>query len=83
MPWSGCKSLRRFLKAGARRRDAPRGRGLHGCRLMHDPIAGRNKPRVSRSDDLPPGARVARVVATEPPWHVHRSCGYRIARNIR
>ena len=26
MPWSGCKSLRRFLQAGARRKDAPRGR---------------------------------------------------------
>ncbi|MDT9874563.1 MULTISPECIES: hypothetical protein [Enterobacter] len=37
--WSGCKSPKRFRKAGARRRDAPRGRGLQGCRLMPDPIA--------------------------------------------
>ncbi|MDW3567857.1 hypothetical protein, partial [Enterobacter asburiae] len=36
--------------------------------------AGRNKPRAPRSGDLPPGARVARVVAIEPPWHVHRLC---------
>jgi hypothetical protein len=32
---------------------------------------------------LPPGARVARVVATEPPWHVHGYCRYRVARNIK
>ncbi|MBN4798179.1 hypothetical protein H4F75_03400 [Enterobacter asburiae] len=39
MLWSGCKSPKRFRKAGARRTDAPRGRGLQGCRLMPDPIA--------------------------------------------
>ncbi|QFQ09731.1 hypothetical protein DN595_01855 [Enterobacter cloacae] len=83
MPWSGCKSPKRFRKAGARRRDAPRGRGLQGCRLMPDPIAWRNKLRVPRSGDLPPGARVARAVAIEPPWHVHWSCCYRVALNIK
>jgi len=30
-----------------------------------------------------PGARVARVVATKPPWHVHRSCRYRVARLVK
>ncbi|RDK13701.1 hypothetical protein CEJ32_15675 [Enterobacter sp. 9-2] len=83
MSWSGCKSPKRFRRAGARRKDAPRGRGLQGCRLMPDPIARRNKLREPRSGDLPPGARVARVVAIEPPWHVHRSCRSRIARNIK
>ena len=39
MPPSGCKSLRRFRKAGARRMDAPRGRALQGCYLRPSPIS--------------------------------------------
>jgi len=56
MTWSGCKSLRRFLKAGARRMDAPRGRDLQGRFIAPDPKAVRNKLRAPRSGDFLAGS---------------------------
>ncbi|MBL5922205.1 hypothetical protein I7V28_14025 [Lelliottia amnigena] len=55
--------------------DAPRGRDLQGRCTAPDP-----KPKgINRGHRLAaiflPGAGVARVVAIEPPWHVHkRNC---------
>jgi len=39
MPFSGCKSPKRFRKAGTTRRDARRGRDLQGCRIAPGPKA--------------------------------------------
>ncbi len=56
MPWSGCKSLRRFLQAGARRRDAPEG-GFTGT--LPPPVP--DKPEgISR------GHREAAIYRREP-----------------
>ncbi|MFA7985938.1 hypothetical protein ACEOBW_22245 [Escherichia coli] len=71
--------MRRFLKAGATRRDARRGRVLQGCYLAPDPVAVRNKSNVPRSGDFVPKAWVARVVEIEPPWHVHQQNSDKVA----
>ncbi|MBZ0057718.1 MULTISPECIES: hypothetical protein [unclassified Leclercia] len=36
--------------------DAPRGHSLHGCRLVPDPKAGRNKTKAPRSGDFLAGS---------------------------
>jgi len=41
-----------FPEGRARRRDAPRGHSLHGCRLVPGPKAWRNKLRAPRSGDF-------------------------------
>ncbi|HFS5792300.1 TPA: hypothetical protein ACH0TZ_003814, partial [Citrobacter werkmanii] len=44
-----------FLAAGATRKDARRGRRLHGRYLRPSPEAGRNKAREPRRGDFPAG----------------------------
>ncbi|MCR1317934.1 hypothetical protein NR352_13195 [Enterobacter soli] len=63
--------------------DAPRGRDLHGRCIAPDPKAGRNKLRASRSGDFLAGSPGRQGSGGELPWHVHRYCGDRVARNIK
>ncbi|EFJ6970706.1 hypothetical protein A1Y65_002255 [Escherichia coli] len=68
--------MRRFLKAGAMRGE---GASYRDVTSRPYPIAVRNKSNVPRSGDFVPKAWVARVVATEPPWHVHQQNSDKVA----
>ncbi|OOB89056.1 hypothetical protein BZY71_00290, partial [Leclercia adecarboxylata] len=61
-----------------RRRDAPGGHSLQGCRLVPGPKAGGNKLRTKL-----PGAGVARGEAASPPGTFTGDAADREVQNVR